>query len=75
MSGITLTEQQTQLVMASSARVPVYGAKGELLGFLDPPLSGWSAEELAEAERRFRSGEPGYTYAEVKAYLDSLGTA
>jgi hypothetical protein len=69
MPQIVLDDGQARVVTEAVEPVEVRDRKGHLLGFIPAP---WTEEEIAEAERVLHSSEPGYTYAEIRQYLESL---
>jgi hypothetical protein len=69
MPEIVLTAEQARLVEESPMPVPVRDPRGNLFGYLEPPLT---PERIAELKRRARSPGPWYTGAQVQARLQAL---
>lgn len=66
---ISLDRQQSELVLHAHGSVQVRDHEGKLLGYLAPPFT---AEEIAEAQRRLASDQPRYTTRQVLDHLRSL---
>jgi hypothetical protein len=69
MPELILTDAQTALIAKSGGRVTVRDTKGNLLGFLESPLT---SEEIADLKRRAASPGPFFTAAQVQARLRAL---
>lgn len=71
MPFITIDEQQAKVILESAGEVEVRDRDGNRLGYV---ARGFSAEEIAEAQRHFASNGPWYTTQQVLDHLRSLET-
>jgi hypothetical protein len=69
MSQIVLTDKQAKIVAESSGNVVIRDAQGRHLGYLS---HGFTAKDIAEAQRRLAAPGPRYSTAEVLARLQEL---
>ena len=69
---ITLDDQQARIFAEATHEVAVRDASGKHLGYI---TSGFTLEDLREAELALASEGSRYTTAEVLAHLKSLETA
>lgn len=70
MSSIVLTPDQTEILNRSATPVVVVDANGKTVGQV--ARRWFSAERIADAERRINEPEESFTTAEVLEYLRSL---
>ena len=76
MSEIVVTDEQAQVITEATTCVLILDRNGTQLGHIVRKVngrSGFTAEEIAEAECRLNSDDPRYTTKEVLDRLDSLG--
>jgi hypothetical protein len=72
MNRLVLSDEQARLLSLSKEVVEVVDQDGKHLGYV---TTDFSAEEIAEAERRAGSDGPWYTTDEVLKHLKSLERA
>lgn len=71
MVAITLSEEQARQLQASTDdAVPIVDRDGNLMGYFHRPA--FTAEEIAEANRRANSSGPWYTTKELLERLSKL---
>lgn len=69
MTSITVDDQQARVIAESGGMIEVRDRQGRCLGYIS---HGFTAEEIAEAQRRRDSNEPRYTTRQVLDHLASL---
>lgn len=69
MPKIILTADQAKVLASAQQPVQLCDQQGNVLGVV-PPI--WSADEVAEAERRLATDEPRFTTAQVLEHLRSI---
>lgn len=69
MPHIILDDEQAKIIAQAKGSVEIRDRSGRCLGYLS---HGFTAEEIAEAERRAASDGPWYTTQQVLEHLRSL---
>ena len=72
MIQIILSPEQTDLIQRATEPIEVRDSHGQVFGYLAPRIADFTADEIAEAQRR--RAQPGvlYTTAEVLEELRQL---
>ena len=69
MPDLILTDEQTQIVLQATGIVVIRDSQGRHLGHVS---RGFTAEDIAEAQRRLAAPGTRFTGAEVMRYLQTL---
>lgn len=72
MTRLVLSDEQAQALSLSEETVELVDEQGNHLGYV---ATGFSREEIAQAERRAGSAGPWYTTEEVLKHLESMESA